>query len=120
MDPDRQRHTLDLDPESRPHQQRWVLRPDGELPPDDSWAEMTVDLGDPMDRISSPEDFVDEHPLPRRASVIVGGMSEVLDLVRASDKWRAKFMQRDLRWLNGIVEAAGMELVLVRDAVEDD
>lgn len=118
MDPDRQRHTLDLDPASRPHQQRWAVRPEGEPPPPDSWAEMTLDLGDPS--IRTPEDFVDEHPPPRIPEVIVGGMDEVIELVSKKDKIRARLLRRDLRWINQIIRAAGLELQLVRPAREDD
>lgn len=119
-EPERERHILDLDPESRPHQQRWAVRPEGEPPPPDNWAELTLDLGDPAAGIPTPEDFVDEHPAPRRAEVVVGGMDELMEMLRASDKMRARLMRRDLRWINGIISAAGLEIVLVRPAQEDD
>ena len=110
--------TYDMDPNSDGDAPRWIVRQDGDVAPEDSWATVVADIGDPATRGET--SFLDEMPEPRRASVVVGGMQELHNLIRASDRIRARLLKRDLRWINGIVEAAGMELVLVRDAVEDD
>ncbi len=120
MSDDKERHTFDLDPDASG---RWVTRPEGEDPPSDSWAEMTVDIGDPHDRpseLTTPESFVEDPSPPRQAEVVVGDFEEVLDMLYAADRLRARLMRRDLRWINQIVKAAGMRLVLVRKAREND
>lgn len=114
VDPDKERHTFVMPPG-----ESWV-ETDGEPAPDGTWAEMTLDLGDPHTQLTTPESFVEEPPPPRRAQVIDGGFDEVLAMLWAADRFRARLMRRDLRWLNQIVTAAGMKIVLVRDARGDD
>lgn len=114
VDPDKERHTFVMPPG-----ESWV-ETDGEPAPDGTWAEMTLDLGDPHTQLTSPESFVEEPPPPRRAQVMDGGFDEVVAMLWAADRFRARLMRRDLRWLNQIVTAAGMKIVLVRDAREDD
>lgn len=116
MSDDRERHIIDLDPSG----EKWVVRPDeDDPPPDGSWAELTLDLGDPH-KITTPESFVEDPPPPRRAQVTVGGFNEMVQLLTAADRFRTRLMRRDLRWMQSMVEAAGMEVILVRDAQEND
>lgn len=121
MSMNRDTYTIDMTPDpSRPHQQRWDVRPEGEQQPDGSWATMNVDIGDPTQGITTPEDFVDELPKPRRAQVAVGGFDDLIKMLSAADGFRARLLRRDLRWIRQIMDAAGLEIILVRPAREDD
>jgi hypothetical protein len=113
---DSQHHIVDLDADG----ETWAVRKEGEPRPDGSWAELTLDLGDPHTQITTPESFVDDHPAPRKVEVIDGGLDELLHMLWAADKLRARLLRRDLRWINGVATAAGFRIALVRDAREDD
>lgn len=107
-------HRFDFDPDTG-----WTSQ-DPEEPVPDGWATMTVDLNHDPSELTSPESFVEDPPPPRPVQVIDGGWDELLVMLSAADRLRARLMRRDLRWINQIAQAAGYRIALVRKAREDD
>lgn len=85
---------------------------------DDAWAKMTLDIKrDP--RQPNDEIWVDAPP-PRPVEVIDGGMDDLIGMLSAADRLRARLLRRDLRWIKQVAGAAGYRIALVRKPREDD
>lgn len=98
-------------------QDRWVFResPDQE-PPEDSWISVGVEM-DPT-RLAEGDPFHSQPP-KRQALEYVGGVDKVIEVATSSDRVRAFFMRKDLRWINKVMATAGLELAVLRVPKEE-
>jgi len=111
----------DYDPDQPPGQ-RWATRDSSQPALPGSQLRVGVDIGDASgaEDIDLTADAFHEMPARRRVQVVVGGTEKLTEILRASDRVRTRMLRRDLKWINSILQAAGMELVIVRDANEMD
>ena len=87
---------------------RFIRRDDPN--PEDPWLSVNVDMKDPHTHHQMP---------PKRIAMEhVGGTEELLEILRASDRVRARFLVRDFKWINKILGATGLELAVLRQASE--
>ena len=67
-----------------------------------------------------PDDTSYEDQPPRKVQIYVGNEDKLMEIIKASNPTKARFFKKDLKWVTGILNAAGLELAVLRDASEND
>ena len=108
------KETYDINANSEPGlPDRWILREGDSKRPDDSWIQVDVDMRDP-------DDMSYEDQTPRRVQIYVGDQDKLMEIITASNPTKARFFRKDLKWVTGILNAAGLELAILREADDRD